>query len=90
MLDQTTINNWLAKVSSTDVRIWVENPETIKVSGLMGKSYTTFRVLLKASDGELVGIRHRYSEFETLRNTLKVIGYDAVKHLSWLHPLIVL
>ncbi len=63
---------WLNKVTSTSVKVWVENPEIVKESGFMGTTYTTFRVLLKASDGELVGVRHRFSEFEQLRNALKV------------------
>mmetsp|Transcript_602 Transcript_602/g.1010 ORF Transcript_602/g.1010 Transcript_602/m.1010 type:complete len:542 (+) Transcript_602:52-1677(+) len=66
-----TIQTWLHHVTNTDVKIWVENPETVKDSGFMAKSYTTFRVLLKSSDSELIGVRHRFSEFCALRDVLK-------------------
>jgi hypothetical protein len=66
------VSDWITYVSGIDVKVWVENPETLKESGFMGKTYVTFRVLLKASDGELVGVRHRFSEFDTLRGVLKV------------------
>lgn len=70
-MEKRVIDEWVNNVSNIDVKVWVENPETLKESGLMGKTYTTFRVLLKATDGELVGVRHRYSEFDSLRSMLQ-------------------
>lgn len=67
-----TIEEWLSLVTSSDYKVWVENPETIKESGFMGKSYTTFRILLKSSESELIAIRHRFSEFVLLRDILRV------------------
>lgn len=71
-MTDSTVADWINYVSNVTVKVWVENPETLKEPGLMGKSYTTFRVLLKSSDGILVGVRHRFSEFDTLRSVLKV------------------
>jgi hypothetical protein len=70
MADQS-IEEWLTQVTVSDYKIWVENPEIMKESGFMGKSYTTFRVLLKSSDTELIAVRHRFSEFCLLRDILK-------------------
>lgn len=67
-----TIEEWLTNITNSDYKIWVENPETIKESGFMSKTYTTFRVLLKSSDNELIAIRHRFSEFVLLRDILRV------------------
>ena len=67
-----TIEDWLTSVSHSESKVWVENPETIKESGFMGKTYTTFRVLLKSSDNELLTIRHRFSEFVSLRDIFSV------------------
>lgn len=67
-----SIEEWLTHVTSSDFKVWVENPETMKESGFMGKTYTTFRVLLKSSDTELIAVRHRFSEFVTLREILRV------------------
>jgi hypothetical protein len=67
-----SIEEWLTCVSSADYKVWVENPETIKESGFMGKTYTTFRVVLKSPNTHLMTIRHRFSEFCTLRDILKV------------------
>jgi hypothetical protein len=67
-----SIEEWLAQVTTADYKVWVENPETQKESGFMGKSFITFRVLLKSSDTELIAIRHRFSEFCQLRDILRV------------------
>jgi hypothetical protein len=69
----TDLETWYAKCEETAVKIWVENPEILQEIkfGLQKKSYTTFRVLMKSSSGDLVGVRHRYSEFETLRENLR-------------------
>ena len=73
MAKQSIVEEWITKVSTCDIKVWVENPETVKDSGFMAKTYTTFRVLLKADGSELVGVRHRFSEFCSLRDVLKVI-----------------
>lgn len=65
---------WYTTCEQTSVKIWVENPEVLVEKTFLGaakKSYTTFRVLMKSSSGEVVGVRHRYSEFETLRENLR-------------------
>jgi hypothetical protein len=67
-----SIEEWLTQVTSSDYKVWVENPETVKESGFMGKTYITFRVLLKSSDTELIAVRHRFSEFCSLRDILRV------------------
>lgn len=72
-LTQEHVRHWLQSVMSTSAKCWVENPETVKESGFMkSKSFITYRVLLKASDGELIACRHRFSDFETLRDNLRV------------------
>ena len=59
---------WLSVLSTTSVKCWVENPETMKETKFMKSiTFTTYRVLLKGSDGELTACRHRFSDFETLR-----------------------
>jgi hypothetical protein len=70
----TDLDSWYTDAEETIIKIWVENPEILKEKTFMGaaqKSYTTFRVLMKSSTGELVGVRHRFSEFETIRETLR-------------------
>lgn len=37
---------------------------------MLGKSYLTYRILLKQQGRDVVGIRHRYSEFEALQKSL--------------------
>ena len=37
----------------------------------MEKEYVTYRILMKQVGRDIVGVRHRYSEFEALRNSLK-------------------
>lgn len=71
-MSDSEINDWLVRESLTEVKVWVENPETVKDSGFMAKPYTTFRVLMKVNEGELVAVRHRYSEFDSLQSALKV------------------
>jgi hypothetical protein len=71
-MTSSDLETWYAQCEEVSVKIWVENPEVLseKKFGLQKKNYTTFRVLMKSSSGELVGVRHRYSEFETLRENL--------------------
>ncbi len=42
-----------------------------KFAGVSSKTYLTYRILLKQIGRDVVGVRHRYSEFEALRNQLK-------------------
>lgn len=74
MSTERAIQDWIEREASTEIKVWVENPETVKDSGFMAKTYTTFRVLLKVGNNELVGVRHRFSEFDSLRDTLKVLS----------------
>lgn len=65
---------WYKSCEDDIIKIWVENPEIHterKFLGTTQKQYTTFRVLMKSSSGELVGVRHRFSEFELLRESLR-------------------
>eukprot|EP01035_Chromulina_nebulosa_P020183 gene20183-26201_t len=61
---------WLEISSKSTVKIWCEDPETNK-GGIVTKSYLTYRILLKQVGRDVIGIRHRYSEFESLRLLLK-------------------
>ena len=67
------LESWYKSNEETTIKIWVENPEILveKKFGVQKKSYATFRVLMKSSSGELVCVRHRFSEFETLRENLR-------------------
>jgi hypothetical protein len=73
MSSGNAIEQWIEREAATEIKVWVENPETVKDSGFMAKTYTTFRVLLKVGNNELVGVRHRFSEFDSLRDALKVM-----------------
>lgn len=69
-------NEWLDGFSQQQMQIWCEDPETNveKIAGGVmgiGKSYVTYRILMKQVGRDIVGVRHRYSEFETLRNSLR-------------------
>lgn len=71
-LTNEDVSRWLSTVTSTNTKCWAENPETVKESGFMTtKTFTTYRILLKASDGELIACRHRFSDFDTLRDNLR-------------------
>lgn len=65
------IREWLTTFSNQTVQIWCEDPETTTVPGVITKSYLTYRILMKQFGRDIVGIRHRYSEFEALRTILK-------------------
>lgn len=67
------INEWIDSVSQQQMQIWCEDPETNteKIGMGMGKTYVTYRILMKQVGRDIVGVRHRYSEFETLRNSLR-------------------
>jgi hypothetical protein len=70
------IDEWLDGFSQQQMQIWCEDPETIVekigAGGFgIGKSYVTYRILMKQVGRDIVGVRHRYSEFETLRNSLR-------------------
>ena len=52
-------------------KVWCEDPETNKeTKTFVTKTYLTYRVLMKQDGRDLVGVRHRYSEFETLRSSI--------------------
>ncbi len=65
------LNDWLETFSYQNVQIWCEDPETCFTGGVLNKSYLTYRILMKQVGRDIVGIRHRYSEFEALRIGLK-------------------
>jgi hypothetical protein len=62
------LNNWLEKKAQEQVDIWCEDPETCteSVSNFFGieKTFVTYRILMKQTGRDLLGVRHRYSEFE--------------------------
>ena len=50
----------------------VEEPETVQEKGMFGtKEYTTFLIMTKKLGKDPVGVRHRYSEFETFRTACR-------------------
>lgn len=68
------IQEWLEASANSPVTIWCDDPETHKekiAGGLGGKTYLSYRILYKQSGRDVVGVRHRYSEFEQMRNELK-------------------
>lgn len=67
------INEWIDSFSQQQMQIWCEDPETNteKIGMGMGKTYVTYRILMKQVGRDIIGVRHRYSEFETLRNSLR-------------------
>lgn len=68
------IKDWLLNFSSQSVQIWCEDPETSveKVAGgVIDKTFLTYRVLMKQVGRDIIGVRHRYSEFEGLQKSLK-------------------
>eukprot|EP01038_Epipyxis_sp_PR26KG_P008420 gene8420-11388_t len=74
MAKNQTVKEWLDAFSTAPISIWCEDPETnIEkiVGGVLGKTYFTYRILLKQPGRDIVGARHRYSEFELLRTSLK-------------------
>ena len=72
---QPSVSDWLDTFHASDAKVWVEDPETNteKVGGFLGisKSYITFRILLKCLGRDIIGVRHRFSEFETMRNEMQ-------------------
>jgi len=67
------ISEWIESFSQQQMQIWCEDPETNmeKIGMGMGKTYVTYRILMKQVGRDIIGVRHRYSEFETLRNSLR-------------------
>lgn len=68
------VQEWLDSFHNSEARVWVEDPEsnTEKVAGgFISKQFFTFRILLKCLGRDVLGVRHRFSEFETMRNELK-------------------
>lgn len=63
------VREWIASEARPS-EVHVEEPETVK-GGLLSKSYLTYRILSKQVGRDLVGVRHRYSEFESVRKMLK-------------------
>jgi hypothetical protein len=74
--DGNDVCDWLEGFTQQQMQIWCEDPETLveKIAGGVlgvGKTYVTYRILMKQVGRDIVGVRHRYSEFETLRNSLR-------------------
>ena len=65
--------DWLEAFNDAEYIAWVDNAETCteKVA-FMTKQYITFRISTKsAKENAVTSYRHRFSEFETMRNELK-------------------
>jgi hypothetical protein len=70
------IHDWLVQFSEQPIKIWCEDPETNQEkigNGVLaiGKTFLTYRILMKQVGRDLVGVRHRYSEFQALRKSLR-------------------
>lgn len=70
------VGEWLDSFSQQQIQIWCEDPESNveKIAGGVlgvGKTFVTYRILMKQVGRDIVGVRHRYSEFEALRNSLR-------------------
>jgi hypothetical protein len=69
-----TINDWLESQIHQQVAIWCEDPESNiekYAGGFVEKQYLTYRILYKQIGRDLIAVRHRYSEFESLRTDLR-------------------
>jgi hypothetical protein len=70
------LGEWLDSFTHQQIQIWCEDPESNveKIAGGVlgvGKTFVTYRILMKQVGRDIVGVRHRYSEFEALRNSLR-------------------
>lgn len=64
-------SSFLSLNAPISLKVWCEDPETNKeAKTFVTKTYLTYRVLLKQDGRDLIGVRHRYSEFETLRSSI--------------------
>lgn len=74
MSDEELLRDFFNVKAEALPAIWVEDPEEMKevVSSWMGieKTFLSYRILLKQAGRDVVGIRHRYSEFEKVRTDL--------------------
>lgn len=69
-----SVNDWLESQIHQQVAIWCEDPEVNveKIAGgVLEKTYLTYRILYKQIGRDLIAVRHRYSEFESLRTDLR-------------------
>lgn len=74
MSSLAVIQEWIETSANSPVTIWCDDPETHKekiAGGLGGKTYLSYRIMYKQSGRDVVGVRHRYSEFEQMRSELK-------------------
>jgi hypothetical protein len=69
-MSQSEISGWLSTENAKQHRVLCGEAEFHK-GGMMTKSYVDFAVNVTV-DGETVSSRHRFSEFESLRNSLKL------------------
>ena len=67
--------DWLEAENQEEMQvIWCEDPETNteKIAGnFLEKSYITYRLKYIRHGSPIVGMKYRYSEFETVRNGLR-------------------
>lgn len=69
-----SLQEWLDNFQQQNVAIWCDDPEAHKekiAGGLGGKTYLSYRILYKQAGRDVVGVRHRYSEFESMRVELR-------------------
>lgn len=70
----TMINDWFESQHQETVNVWCEDPETNTekvAANLIEKSYVTYRIRSYRNGREVVGLRTRYSMFESVRISLK-------------------
>ena len=66
------VRAFISDFESQGVQICVEEPETVTEKGMFSnKEYTTFLIMTKKVGRDPVGVRHRYSEFETFRTSMR-------------------
>jgi hypothetical protein len=68
------VQEWLDAFHASDAKVWCEDPESMiekLAGGFVTKKYYTFRILLRSLGRDIIGVRHRFSEFETMRNAVK-------------------
>lgn len=76
MTSLLNVQEWLDQCMNQALSIWCEDPEIQEgsskgvFSSVMKKSYVTYRIKYKQPGRDVVAVRHRYSEFESMRKDL--------------------
>jgi len=75
MASLLNVQEWLDQCMSQVVTIWCEEPEVQEapkgmLSSVMKKSFVTYRLKYKQPGRDIITVRHRYSEFESVRKDM--------------------